>query len=52
MQFQQPLASNSESAGGFGTVLPGGQLLSAALGVTRAVTQFLGAALQVKIINK
>jgi len=42
----QPLAPNSEATGSFGSGLPGGQLLSAALGVTRAVTQFLGAALQ------
>lgn len=47
---QQPLdqsqATNGNSGFGFGT-LPGGQLLSTALGVTRAVTQFLGAAIQV-----
>lgn len=32
--------------GGFG-INPGGQLLNAAIGVTRAVSQFLGVALQV-----
>lgn len=33
--------------GGFGGINPGGQLLNAAIGVTRAVSQFLGVALQV-----
>lgn len=50
--IQQPLTPNNESGSGFGSApLPGGQLLSAALGVTRAVTQFLGAALQVNKLN-
>lgn len=47
---QQPLdqSHTNENGGfGFGSGLPGGQLLSTALGVTRAVTQFLGSALQV-----
>lgn len=47
---QQPLDqshTNGNSGFGFGSGLPGGQLLSAALGMTRAVTQFLGTALQV-----
>lgn len=52
---QQPLDqshTNGNSGFGFGSGLPGlpgggGQLLSAALGVTKAVTQFLGSALQV-----
>lgn len=43
------MAPSTETGSGFGGPLPGGQLLSAALGVTRAVTQFLGAALQVSI---
>ncbi|XP_031616852.1 uncharacterized protein LOC116336839 isoform X2 [Contarinia nasturtii] len=39
--------TNGNSGFGFGSGLPGGgQLLSAALGVTRAVTQLLGSALQ------
>lgn len=41
---------NAGGGFGFGSGLPGGNLLSAALGVTRAVTQFLGAALQVLLI--
>lgn len=48
---QQPLDqshSNENGGFGFGSGLPGGQLLSTALGMTRAVTQFLGAALQVR----
>lgn len=49
---QQPLdQSQTNGNGGFGLggALPGGQLLSTALGVTRAVTAFLGTALQVQI---
>lgn len=48
--FQHPLDQQSTNDGsGLAGALPGGQLLSAALGVTRAVTQFLGSALQVSI---
>lgn len=43
--------TNGNGGFGLGGGLPGGQLLSTALGVTRAVTQFLGTALQVKIID-
>lgn len=42
--LQKPLDSSEES---FSPAPAGGGLLSAAIGVTRAVTQFLGAALQV-----
>lgn len=48
--MQQPLDQSNTNGNvgfGFGGGLPGGQLLSTALGVTRAVTQFLGSALQV-----
>lgn len=46
---QKPLDS-SESEESYSPLAPaGGGLLSAAIGVTRAVTQFLGAALQVWI---
>lgn len=48
--YEQALDQQNTNEGvgsGFTGGLPGGQLLSAALGVTRAVTQFLGAALQV-----
>lgn len=49
MSLQQPL-DQSQAGGnsglGFGAV-PGGQLISTALGMTRAVTSFLGAALKV-----
>lgn len=46
--MQKPLNQNNNDNGSGGVGFPGGQLLSAALGVTRAVTTFLGAALQVQ----
>lgn len=46
--FSQKPLDSSESEESYSPLAPaGGGLLSAAIGVTRAVTQFLGAALQV-----
>lgn len=49
--LQQPLdQSQTGGNGGLGIgAVPGGQLLSTALGMTRAVTSFLGAALKVRV---
>lgn len=45
--MQKPLDSSESDEYASPVAPPGGGLLSAAIGVTRAVTQFLGAALQV-----